>query len=47
MKTLRQQGFTLLELLMTLAIVGITLSIAVPSMGEFVQNDRLTSFRYA
>jgi type IV fimbrial biogenesis protein FimT len=34
-------GFTLLELLVALAIVGIVVGIAVPSMARFVDNYRL------
>ena len=37
---LRQSGFTLLELMVTVAIVGILLSLAVPSFRILIQNNR-------
>ena len=37
----RSQGFTLIELLVTVAIVGIVAVIAVPSMQNFVLNNRI------
>lgn len=37
----RQTGITLLELMVTLAVFGIIISIAVPSMGDFVEKRRL------
>lgn len=43
MKALHQKGFTLLELLFTLAIAGIVLALAVPALTQFTQNDRLKS----
>ena len=43
-RTLRwQPGFTLIELVVTLAIAGSLLAIAVPNFITFVQNSRLTS----
>jgi len=38
---MKTSGFTLLELLITLAIIAIVMGIAVPSMSTFVENDRL------
>ena len=37
----RGQGFTLVELVTTLAVAGILLSLAVPSFSQFVKNNRL------
>lgn len=36
-------GFTLIELLITLTIAGITLTLAIPSMGELLGNNARTS----
>ena len=37
-----QHGFTIYELMITLTIIGIILSVGVPSFTEFTQNSRLT-----
>lgn len=37
------QGFTLVELMMTVAVLAIMLSLGVPAMGEFVKNSRLVT----
>ena len=39
----RQTGFTLYELLITVLVIGVILTIGVPNMAEFTQNSRLTS----
>jgi len=39
----RQSGFTLYELLVTLLIIGVIVTVGVPNMAEFTQNSRLTS----
>ncbi len=39
----RQSGFTLLELLVTLLIVGVLLSLGVPSFNTMIQNNRLST----
>jgi type IV fimbrial biogenesis protein FimT len=39
----KNSGFTLLELIITVALVAIVTAIAVPSMTTFTQNDRLTT----
>ena len=38
-----QTGFTLYELLTTLLIVGVILTIGIPNLTEFRQNSRMTS----
>jgi type IV fimbrial biogenesis protein FimT len=38
-----QNGFTLYELLITLLIVGVVLTLGVPNLSEFTANSRLTS----
>ncbi len=39
----KKSGFTLLELLIAVALISIVTALAVPSMREFSQNDRLTT----
>jgi len=39
----KNSGFTLLELVITVALLSIVMAIAVPSMTVFNQNDRLTT----
>jgi type IV fimbrial biogenesis protein FimT len=39
----RQTGFTLYELMMTLAVVAITLAFGVPNLRNFTLNSRMTS----
>ncbi len=43
MKSRHQQGFTLMELMVTIGMVGIVMALAVPGMRAFIQNERLTS----
>ncbi|HJR58116.1 MAG TPA: GspH/FimT family pseudopilin [Vicinamibacterales bacterium] len=38
-----QRGFTLLELMVVLAIAGVLAAIAIPAMGNFMRNSRVTS----
>ena len=38
----RQNGFTLYELMITLMIVGVVITIGVPNLTEFTQNSRLS-----
>ena len=39
----KNSGFTLLELIITVALVSIVMAIAIPSMTTFNQNDRLVT----
>ncbi len=43
MKSQRQTGFTIVELLITLFVASILLAIAVPSYQTLIRNNRLTS----
>ncbi|MBT5219421.1 MAG: prepilin-type N-terminal cleavage/methylation domain-containing protein [Woeseia sp.] len=43
MEIRRQNGLTLYELLITMLVIGVILSIGVPNFAEFTQNSRLTS----
>ncbi len=43
MSKTKQHGFTIYELLITMLMIGIILSIGVPSMSGFMQNSRITS----
>jgi len=43
MKNKNQTGFTLYELLTTMLIVGIVLSLGIPNMQSFRQNSRMTA----
>jgi type IV fimbrial biogenesis protein FimT len=39
----RQTGFTLYELLITMLIIGVILTVGIPNLSEFTQNSRLAS----
>jgi len=39
----KKSGYTLLEVMITMALLAIVMAIGVPSMTTFIQNDRLTT----
>jgi type IV fimbrial biogenesis protein FimT len=38
----KQHGFTLYELLITLLVIGVVLTLGVPNLGDFTRNSRIT-----
>jgi len=42
-QTRKQRGFTLYELLMTILVVGVVLTVGIPNMTAFTQNSRMTA----
>lgn len=46
MKTVRSSGFTLVEMMITIAIIAIMASVAVPSFVGIVNSQRVTSASY-
>jgi len=43
---LKQQGFTIIELMITVAMLGIILGLAVPSMRAYILNQRVRSVAF-
>jgi len=43
MASLSQRGFTLYELLITVLVIGIMLTLGIPNLSEFTRNSRLTA----
>ncbi len=43
MTTRYQRGFTLYELLITMLVIGIVLTVGIPSFSDFTRNSRMTS----
>lgn len=43
MKTRSQNGFTLYELLVTLLVIGVVMTIGIPNFAAFTQNSRMSS----
>jgi type IV fimbrial biogenesis protein FimT len=43
MKATKQHGFTIYELLITILVIGVILTIGVPNFAAFTQNSRITS----
>jgi len=39
----KNSGFTLIELMVTVAILGIVMAFGIPSMESYIKNDRLTT----
>lgn len=44
MNTKYKYGYSLLELMFTIGILGVTLAFAIPNMRSFLQSDTLTSY---
>jgi type IV fimbrial biogenesis protein FimT len=43
MTTKHQSGFTLYELLITVLVIGVVLTLGIPSFSDFTRNSRITS----
>jgi type IV fimbrial biogenesis protein FimT len=46
MRSSRSMGFTIMELMLTIAVAAVLFGIAVPYMGDFVKNGRIKSSMY-
>ena len=42
MKRRSQNGFTLYELMITLLVIGVVLTVGIPNLSEFTANSRMT-----
>lgn len=43
MKLYLQRGFTVIELMMTIAVLAVLVTVAIPSFGSFIGNNRITA----
>ncbi|MFT5220517.1 MAG: type IV fimbrial biogenesis protein FimT [Planctomycetota bacterium] len=39
----KNSGYTLIELMVTVALIGIVMAVGIPSMSDFIKNDRLST----
>lgn len=42
-RPLRQRGFTLMELMVVVSLIGVAMALAIPNFRDFIRNSRITS----